>query len=207
MKTHRMIILVTLFWTLTASAPAQAQEPPGRAKQSEIRNGKEKRKGKGKGKGKGYRNGKIGLRGSVRRDVMHYLYPIGLIRRYSTDLKLNEQQTQKLRKVVTDIKNEVENLKWDVERESQRLLDLVKNGATKEEVYKQMDVVFRYENKIKKKHLGLMIVARDILTEKQQKLLDEIKAEHGSDHGWRHHGGGPRHEGPPMPPHSPMSEF
>ena len=55
------------------------------------------------------------------------------------------------------------------------LVKLVEKGATKDDIYTQMDQVFKYENKIKKKHLGLMIVIRDILTKKQKKYLDDIK--------------------------------
>ncbi len=183
MKTHRSFIIFALLGALVVATPALAQKR-GR--------GRGDGPGMGRGHGKGH-HGK-GMRGSVRRELMEYLYPIGLIRHYSTDIKLTDEQVGKLRKVVTDVNGEIERLKWDVEKEAQKLTDLVKNGASKEQVYRQMDVVFKYENKIKKKHLGLMIVARDILTKKQRAHLDKVKEEYKGSRGWRHRGGPP---GPP----------
>ncbi|MCP4673950.1 MAG: hypothetical protein GY854_00205 [Deltaproteobacteria bacterium] len=186
MKTHRIIIVIALLGALVASTPALAQ-----------------RRGRGAGNGKGRLGQRDGLRGSVRHDLMKYLYPIGLIRHYASDIKLTEEQTKKLRKVVTDVNAEIESLKWDVEREGQKLLDLVKSEASKDAIYAQMDLVFKFENKIKKKHLGLMIVARDILNKKQQKFLDEVKDEFMKRRG---RGGPPPGHGPP-PPHGPNPGF
>ncbi len=185
MKTHRLIIVIALLGALAASTPASAR-----------------RNGRGAGYGKGKHGQRDGLRGSVRHDLMRYLYPIGLIRHYASDIKLTETQTKKLRKVVTEVNAEIETLKWDVEREAQKLLDLVKNQASKDAVYAQMDLVFKYENKIKKKHLGLMIVARDILNKKQRKFLDEVKDEFMKRRGH----GGPPGNGPP-PPRGPNPGF
>jgi Spy/CpxP family protein refolding chaperone len=117
----------------------------------------------------------MGLRQGTRLELFRYLYPVQLIRKHSADLQLTDKQIEKLQNVVGDIRNEIERLKWDVERESQKLIGLVKKNATKEQVYKQMDRVFKFENKIKKKHLGLMIVVKDILTPKQREQLDAIK--------------------------------
>lgn len=194
MKANRISIIIILLGGLVLATPALAQK--------KGRGGRGGKLGKGPGAG-------MGMRGSVKHDLMRYLYPIGLIRHYSSDLELTEEQTAKLRKVVTDVNHEVENLKWDVEKEAQKLTDLVKNEASKDEIYAQMDVIFKYENKIKKKHVGLMVVARDILTKKQRKMLDKVKEEHMERGDWGHgrRRGGRRHRGPDGPPHGPNPGF
>ncbi len=111
----------------------------------------------------------------LKNDLMEHLYPIEMVRAHADELELSGEQIRKLRKVVTDVRIELENLKWDVARESQRLARLVAEGGSKESVYAQMDRIFRYENKMKKKQLGLLIVIRDVLTTQQRELLDEIK--------------------------------
>lgn len=125
--------------------------------------------------GKRQRGRRLGLRGAISKEIMDHLYPVGLVRRYAKDLNLTDNQTKKLRNIVTKVHSEVENLKWDVDRESQKLGDMVSRGASVNQVLKQMDVVFRFENSIKKKHLGLLIAIRDILTAEQKKFLDAVK--------------------------------
>ncbi len=129
--------------------------------------------GPGMGMGQGPGMGPGGMRHALKRHV----YPIEMVRRHADELNLTDAQIAKLRKVVTDVNAEVEQLKWDLSAQTRALVKLVENGATKEDIYAQMDQVFKYENKIKKKHLGLMIVIRDILTKKQKKYLNDIKEE------------------------------
>lgn len=109
--------------------------------------------------------------------VMKYLYPLEMVRRHAEEIDLTDEQIEKLREVVTSVNAEVEQLKWDLAASSRKLAKLIEEGATKEQVYEQMDVIFKYENKLKKKHLGLMIVVRDVLTKKQRGKLDDIKEE------------------------------
>ena len=142
----------------------------------------------------------------MRRELMESLYPIELIRGYMTEIKLTDEQVEKLRKLVTDVRNEVEQLEWDLQREGGKLVELVKKGATKEEIYAQMDVIFGHENKIKKKHLGLLIVVRDVLNAKQRAQLDKIKVDLEKEHErWRESrpDRGPGPGGPGMPPPGP----
>ncbi|MBW2276700.1 MAG: hypothetical protein JRF63_04355 [Deltaproteobacteria bacterium] len=127
----------------------------------------------------------------VRFELMQHLYPVELVRHFASDLNLTEEQVNTLRKLVKDVQIEIEDLKWGLSKETRALLDLVADGATKEEVYVQLDKIFVYENKIKKKQLGLLICIRDVLTKKQKKILDKVKEEHMKQ--------GPR----PGPPHGP----
>jgi Spy/CpxP family protein refolding chaperone len=141
----------------------------------------------------------------MRRELMESLYSVELIRAYMTEIKLTDEQVEKLRKIVSDVRNEVEQLEWDLQREGGKLVELVRKGATKEEIYAQMDVIFGHENKIKKKHLGLLIVVRDVLSAKQRGQLDKIKADLEKERekwGPGHPGHGPGH-GPGMPPGPP----
>jgi Spy/CpxP family protein refolding chaperone len=108
--------------------------------------------------------------------ILRHFYPLDMIRRHAGEIELTDEQIAKLRKAVTEGNTEVEQLKWDLATSARKLLELVEQGATKEQVYAQMDVVFKYENKLKKKNLGLLIVIRDVLTPRQRKALDEIKA-------------------------------
>jgi hypothetical protein len=118
----------------------------------------------------------------MRHEMMRHLYPVHLVRHHTDELALSDEQYRKLRDVVTRVKGEVEQLKWDLEREAKKLLQLVESGAKREAIYAQMDRVFRFENQIKKKHLGLMISIRDMLNKQQRARLDKIKEEQGL--GW-----------------------
>jgi len=115
--------------------------------------------------------------GGMQHVILKHLYPLEMVRRHADEIELTEEQMEKLRDVVTSVNAEVEQLKWDLAKSSRKLVKLVERGATKEQVYAQMDVIFKFENKIKKKHLGLMIVVRDILTKQQRSKLDDIKEE------------------------------
>jgi Spy/CpxP family protein refolding chaperone len=148
------------------------------------------------------------LKGAARRELMDHLYPVELVRAYAEEIELTPKQIEKLRKVVSDVQTELEQLKWDVTRETQKLMRLIAKGGSKDQVYAQLDQVFKYENKIKKKQLGLMIVIRDILTKKQREQLDKVKAEHFAARGRPGHGGGPPpHAGPPHGPGGPSAPF
>jgi Spy/CpxP family protein refolding chaperone len=181
MKKQQIIFIAMLVGALAASVPAAARRGGGQGK------GKMGMKQKGHGMG----------HGKMRHELMEYLYPVELIRHFATELKLTDDQIKKIRKVSIDVSAEVENLKWDIEHEAKVLLDIVKDGGSKEKVYAQMDNVFKYENKIKKKHVGLMIVLRDILTKNQRNYLDGVKTEWMS----RNNRGGPGNQPPPPPPH------
>jgi Spy/CpxP family protein refolding chaperone len=171
------------------------------------------------GPGAGPRHDRGGEDG-LRRQLMESLYPVELIRENAGEIKLTDEQIEKLRKLVSDVRNEIEQIEWDLEREGRKLVEIVKKGATKEEVYAQLDVIFGYENKVKKKHLGLMIVVRDVLNAKQRGQLDEIKAEREKEREqWRERrpdrGPGPGPDmpppgpppGPPGPPPGPQMDF
>jgi len=124
------------------------------------------RQHRGRGQGRGFRD-----------EVMESLYPVELVREHAGEIGLTDEQIEKLRKLVSDVRNEIDQLQWDLEREHRKLVELVKKGASKEEIYAQLEVTFGYENKIKKKHLGLLVVVRDVLNAKQRAQLDQIKAE------------------------------
>jgi Spy/CpxP family protein refolding chaperone len=171
MKGKFILLVFILIGALAVSAPVLGQEYD----EAGDRIGKQKNRGKHQRAGKGMRGEGMGMRQAVRLELFQYLYPVRLIRRHSADLELTDKQVEKLQKVVGAVQGEIGKLKWDVDREAQKLLDLVREGGTKEKVYKQMDRVFKYENKIKKKHLGLMIVVKDILTPEQRAYLDEVK--------------------------------
>jgi Spy/CpxP family protein refolding chaperone len=152
----------------------------------------QKKKAKGVGKGQA-----AAAKVSARRELMEHLYPIELVRHFASELKLTDDQIEQLRKLVKDVQIEVEDLKWGLSKETNALVDLIASGATKEQVYAQMDKVFKYENKIKKKQMGLMICIRDVLTKKQRAFLDKVKQEHMKKGPPR----GPRHGPPGPPPH------
>jgi len=187
MRARNIIIVALAATALIVATPALAQK-----------------RGKG-GKGPGMRpDTSLKLKGAAKRELMEHLYPVELVRAYADEIELSQKQIEKLRKVVNDVQAELEKLKWDVARETQKLMKLVARGASKEEIYGQLDQVFRYENKIKKKQLGLMIVIRDILTKKQREQLDKVKAEHFAARGRPGAGGrGGPGGGPPPHGHGP----
>lgn len=162
------------------------------------------RHGMGGGRGRGPSD-------EVQKVIQEAYYAPEMVREHAEAIQLTDDQIDRLRKATSDVRNEVDQLEWDVARESRRLAKLLRDGATKEQVYAQMDVVFTFENKIKKKMLGMLIVVRDVLTKQQRAQLDELKAEWAKDRpgrgmgvgrGGRHGRGGPG--GPPgFPPEPP----
>ncbi len=196
MKTTRIFTILALMGMLVTATPNLAQA-------ERHRGGRGMKAGSGPGLGKG------GIGRTVKRELMQYLYSVHLIKQYATELKLTEPQVEKLQKVVNDVNSEVENLTWDLERESKKLSELVKNVAKKEAVYAQMDRIFKYENKIKKKYIGLLIVVRDILTPAQRTFLDGVRAKHekrrGRGKGHGKHGFRRPHGGPDAKEPTPMN--
>ncbi|MCK9462787.1 MAG: hypothetical protein M0R80_24460 [Proteobacteria bacterium] len=206
------IVIVIAVGAMLAATPALAQGKgkgqgaPGKAKQGLAgpKVGGPHMGGPGMGPHRG-RGGGEGMRG----ELMESLHPVELIRRNATEIKLTDGQIEKLRKIVSDVRNEIEQLEWDLERENGKLVALVRKNGTKEEIYAQLDVMFGYENKIKKKHLGLLVVVRDVLNAKQRGQLDKIKDELKQDRArWRdarpdHGPGGPGMMPPPPPPGPP----
>ncbi len=164
----KKIVIYSILAFAMVLAPEAFAQRPGRGP------------GPGQGPGMGMNQGPgMGMdHGGMRHALKRHVYPIEMVRRHAEELNLTDGQIEKLRKVVTDVNAEVEQLKWDLSAQTRALVKLVEKGATKDDIYAQMDQVFKYENKIKKKHLGLMIVIRDILTKKQKKYLDDIKEEH-----------------------------
>jgi len=211
MYSRRFIITIAIGAALVVAMPAMGQ---GKGKgHGGPDNAQPGMAGPGMGgPGMGPNNG--GGEDRMRRELMESLYSVELIRAYMTEIKLTEEQVEKLRKIVSDVRNEVDRLEWDLQREGGKLVELVKKGATKEEIYAQMDVIFGHENKIKKKHLGLLIVVRDVLNAKQRTQLDKIKADLENEHArWREarpdRGPGPGGPGmqPPGPPPGPQPGF
>lgn len=191
------VIAVALLAGLLAALPALAQSAPKGGKG--MGRGAGPGAGPGAGLGPGAGPGSIdddmldmGPRGSVQNALKYELYPLGLVRRHVRDLSLTEKQTEKLRKLSTDARAEMEKISWDLDREGQKLVDLVKAGAPKKKIEAQLDKVLKHENAVKKNHLRLLIDIRDILTPEQKKKLDTIKAEYEkSGRGYWGRGRGP----------------
>ena len=214
---RKRIVIAIALGALLAAAPALAQgKPKGQGGPDRAKPGMTGPTMGGPGMGgpgMGPRQGRGQGRG-LHSEIMENLYPVELIRESATEINLTDEQIEKLRKIVSDVRNEIEQLEWDLERENRKLVELLKKSASKEEVYAQLDVMFGYENKIKKKHLGLMIVVRDVLNAKQRGQLDKIKAEmEGNRERWREarpdRGPGPGGPGmqPPPPPPGPQMDF
>jgi Spy/CpxP family protein refolding chaperone len=170
MKTRRLVGMMALAAILAAAGAAAAQE-----------------RGPGPGPGPG-------------REIMDQLYPVALVKAHKDEIKLTDEQVDRLRTLIRDARAEVGQLQLDAQRESEKLADLVRKGASKEQIYAQLDRIFPIENKIKKKHLGLLVCVRDVLTPDQRKALDGVKKD-DMQRGWApgRHGrqGPPPGFGPP----------
>ena len=194
-------LLFVLIGALALAGPVLAEEND----RDHPRMEKQKNRTQHRNKARGMGGKEMGLRHATRIELYRHLYPVRLVRRHAGELKLTDKQIDKLQNVVSNAQGAIERLKWDVERASQKLVDTIRKGDTKEQVFKQLDRVFKYENKIKKKHLGLMIAVRDILTPQQREQLDTIKQENmkrfGRDTGQPGGPGGPGGpDGPGGPP-------
>ncbi len=184
MRTNRVALVGVLGACLAAAAPSAAQ---GKGKQQQGPQDEPTRPPPMPGGG--------GPNAEVQRVIMEQYYLPEMVRDFSEELKLTDDQVDRLRKATSDARTETDQLEWDVSRENRKLAKLLRDGATKEQVYAQMDVVFSFENKIKKKMLGLLIVVRDVLTKQQRDQLDKLKAD------WDRGRGGPGmggHGGPGM---------
>lgn len=133
--------------------------------------------------------------GRVQRELAEVLYPVGLVRRFSTEIKLTDQQMKRLRDLVSATSAKVEALKWDLEKESGLLTELVRKGEPKTKVEKQLAKVLGLENALKTKHLSLLLDVRDVLTSAQRTELDKLKAEFFEDHPGKGRGGPGRGRG------------
>jgi hypothetical protein len=208
MRPNRIALIVALCSCLAAGAPAAAQAkgkqttPPPAPKAGQQQPPQQQPPGPPMG-GPGMPGPDHGggPNAEVQRVIMEQYYLPEMVRDMAEELKLTDDQVDKLRKATSDARTEVDQLEWDVSRENRKLAKMLREGAAKEAVYAQMDTVFSYENKIKKKMLGLLIVVRDVLTKAQRDQLDKMKADWDKNRpgpgGMGHDGQGP-HEGCPM---------
>jgi Spy/CpxP family protein refolding chaperone len=120
--------------------------------------------------------------GRLHRELAEVLYPVGLVRRYSHEIKLTQEQMKRLRELVTTTSAKVEAIKWDLESESGKLTDMVRAGEGKPKVEQQLGKVLSLENTLKTKHLSLLLDVRDALTQAQRQQLDKVKAEFFASH-------------------------
>jgi Spy/CpxP family protein refolding chaperone len=185
MRPNRIALIGALCTVLAAGAPAFAQgkgkqQPQPNAPKAGQQQPPQRQQPPGPppgGQGMAAPEHGGGPNAEVMRVLMEDYYMPEMVRDLADELNLTDEQVDKLRKAMTDVRTEVDQLEWDVSRENRKLAKLLREHGSKEQVYAQMDAVFSYENKIKKKMLGLMVVVRDVLTQQQRDQLDKMKAE------------------------------
>lgn len=107
--------------------------------------------------------------------LARHLYPPQMVMQRQRELELTDEQQVTIRDRTNEFQSGVLELQWELEAESQTLVELVEGEAINvEAALEQMDLVLELESRIKRNHLRLLIEIRNILSQSQRALLQQI---------------------------------
>jgi Spy/CpxP family protein refolding chaperone len=108
------------------------------------------------------------------------LFPPELIMGHQGELGLEDPQRDAIISEIEGAQGQLTRLQWQLQAAVEELSRLL--GASRVEEAKALEQaaeVMRLEGEVKRTHLGLLIRIKNLLTEPQQKKLEEIRARSG----------------------------
>ncbi|WP_040481358.1 hypothetical protein [Mariniradius saccharolyticus] len=91
-------------------------------------------------------------------------------------ISLSDQQAEKINKINSQNSSEFSEIKWDLDEATVKLRKLLQETKVNtEEVSKQMDLILKLENSLKRKKLLTLVAIKNELSVTQQKQLQELK--------------------------------
>ncbi len=120
---------------------------------------------------------------------MSRIFPPSLVMRNQEELKLTDAQREIIKTAMVEAERELVDLRWTLAAESEKLDRLLDRDRIDEaEALAQMDRVLAAEDRMKRRHLALLIRIRNALTPEQRAQLQVLRSSE------------PLPPGPPGPP-------
>jgi Spy/CpxP family protein refolding chaperone len=108
--------------------------------------------------------------------IAQNLFPPELVMKYRQDINLDEGQSKAIREAIQKAQGKFLDLQWDMQSESQKLVQLLKARPVDETaVLAQVDQVLNREREIKKAQISLLVRIKNTLSEAQQNKLMELR--------------------------------
>lgn len=91
-------------------------------------------------------------------------------------ISLSDQQAEKINKINSQNSSEFSEMKWDLDEATGKLRKMLQETKVNtEEISKQMDLILKLENSLKRKKLLTLVAIKNELSVTQQKQLQELK--------------------------------
>lgn len=104
-------------------------------------------------------------------------FPPELVMQNQQAINLTEAQRNSLSKEIQNAQTEFISLQWDLQRETEKLKDLVeKQNPVEADVTEQLGQLLAIENKIKKRQISLLVRIKNLLTAEQQVKLRQLRS-------------------------------
>ncbi|EAZ82327.2 TonB-dependent receptor [Algoriphagus machipongonensis] len=102
------------------------------------------------------------------------LYSADKVMKMREELDLTDSQVANIKKAYSKNAGEFSTLKWDLDEETEKLKSLIDQSKIDQTaVQKQMDVVLKLENQLKKMQLDNLVAIKNELSSEQQELLQK----------------------------------
>lgn len=102
------------------------------------------------------------------------LYSADKVMKMREELDLTDAQVANIKKAYSKNAGEFSTLKWDLDEETEKLKSLIDQSKIDQTaVQKQMDVVLKLENQLKKMQLDNLVAIKNELSSEQQELLQK----------------------------------
>jgi Spy/CpxP family protein refolding chaperone len=105
-----------------------------------------------------------------------HLFPPELIMQYQRRIELTGEQRSAITAAVQDLQARVVELQWQMQDETQGLADVLSQALVDSSAaLAQIDRVLDVERRVKRAHLGMLVVVKNTLTARQQELLQGLR--------------------------------
>jgi len=108
--------------------------------------------------------------------IAQNVFPPELVMKYSYEIGLDDNQRTAIKAEIQKAQTKFLDLQWQVQAETQKMVQLLQAPSIDEaNVLALADKVMDVEREVKKTHLSLLIRIKNILSQKQQARLMELR--------------------------------
>lgn len=113
--------------------------------------------------------------GSLEDQLAAHLFAPDVIMRHHRDIGLQPEQRDAVTQAVRSAQREILDLQWELEDAGAALIEvLAETDPDNERVFARLDAVLTAENKIKRRHILLLIEIRRVLSADQRAVLRDL---------------------------------
>jgi len=108
--------------------------------------------------------------------VAQAVFPPELVMKYRQEINLDDNQSRAMKEAIQKAQSKFLDLQWDMQSEQQKLVQLLKAQPVDEAAtLAQLDRVLNQEREVKKAQISLLIRIKNLLSDKQQAKLRELR--------------------------------